>query len=247
MGEEGETYTLDQYKEMSAVQRKKLKKEELLNLLEESIESTVIERKLDEILEELKSIREKSEKCENEIRRIDQTVNDHSKILAAQQKFMEQLDGEKRAKHLIVLGLKEERNMSDLDKFNDIVRVIGLKPGEDVKVENTERLGTINENDQNKVRPMKVTLESMQMRSQMLKNASKLKDQEEGSAYKRIFLKRDTHPDVRAEEKRLYEVFKAERDKPENVDKEVLFDRKNRVVTVNRDEIDRFRLFSSFR
>ena len=71
------------------------------------------------------------------------------------------------------------------------------------------------------------------MRNQILKKASKRKDQEEGSVYRRIFLKRDTHPDVRAEEKRLYEVFKTERDKPENVGKEVIFDRKNRIVTVN--------------
>ena len=70
-------------------QGKNLKKEELLNLLEESIEGTVVEQKLDQILNELKSIREKSEKCEIEIKRIDQGVNNHTKILSAQQKFLD--------------------------------------------------------------------------------------------------------------------------------------------------------------
>ena len=84
------------------------------------------------------------------------------------------------------------------------------------------------------------------MRGKILKNSSKLKDQPEGSPYKKVFLKKDQHPDVRNEEKRLYEVFKAERNKPENGDKEVVFNRKLRIVTVNGDEIDRFKLFSGF-
>ena len=84
------------------------------------------------------------------------------------------------------------------------------------------------------------------MRYEILKNSSKLRDQAEGSIYRKVFLKKDVHPDIRAEEKRLYEVFKAERDKPENVNKEVLFDRKTRVVTVNEEVVDRFKLFSSF-
>ena len=64
--------------------------------------------------------------------------------------------------------------------------------------------------------------------------------------YKKVYLKIDKHPDDRLEEKRLYEVFKAERNKPENADKEVIFNRRTRVVTVNGDEIDRLKLFSSF-
>ena len=73
-----------------------------------------------------------------------------------------------------------------------------------------------------------------------------LKEQGEGSPYQKIFLKKDTHPEVRKEEKRLYEVFKTEKRKGENADKEVLFNRRTRVVTVNGEEVDRFKLFSSF-
>ena len=146
---------------------------------------------------------------------------------------------------MIVLGLKEDPIENDLDKFNNIVTVIGLNP-DDIKVENIERLGTKDDDEPNKTRPTKVTLENSQMRYEILKNSSKLKDQAEGSAYRKIFLKKDVHPDVRAEEKRLYEVFKAEKKKPENVNKDVVFNRKTRVVTVNAEEVDRFKLFSSF-
>ena len=155
------------------------------------------------------------------------------------------MDAEKRAKHLIVLGLKEDRDGDDLNKFRNIVTVIGINQA-NIKVENVERLGTRDENAPNRTRPLKVTLEKSQMRYEILKNSSKLRDQAEGSIYRKIFLKKDVHPDIRAEEKRLYEVFKAEREKPENADKDVLFDRKERVVKVNGDEVDRFKLFSSF-
>ena len=93
---------------------------------------------------------------------------------------------------------------------------------------------------------MKVTFETRSMRDSVLRNASKLKDQGEHDPFKRVFLKRDVHPDIRKEEKRLYDVFKAERDKPQNADFDVVFDRKKRVVTVNGEEVDRFKLFTSF-
>ena len=84
------------------------------------------------------------------------------------------------------------------------------------------------------------------MRDIILKNSKNLKEQPEGSEFKKVFLKRDQHPEVRKEEKRLYEVFKAEKKKPENAEKEVIFNRRSRIVTVNNEEVDRFKLFSSF-
>ena len=159
---------------------------------------------------------------------------------------MEDLDSEKRAKHLIVLSLKEDEDESDQDKFNSILDAIGVRR-EDVKIEGMERLGQVDENRANRTRPLKVTLEQRSMRNSILKNSKNLKEQPEGSQYKRVFLKRDQHPDIRNEEKRLYEVFKAEKNKPENADINVVFDRRARVVTVNNEEVDRFRLGTSFR
>ena len=222
-------------------------KQDLINLLDETVDEPSknrVEEKLDLILLQLGTIK-KNDDYDKEIKRIDDTVNDHSNIFSAQQKFLEDLHSEKRAKHLIVLGLKEEDHGDDEVKFTDIVETIGVRP-RDIKVENVVRLGVRDANQQNKTRPLKVTLEKREMRDNVLKNATKLKDQPEGSDYKKIFLKRDTHPKVREEEKRLYEVWKAEKAKPENAGKEVIFDRKARVVTCNGDEIDRFRLFTSF-
>ena len=240
------TVTLTQYKAMSAAQRSKINKNELVALLDETVddENSVI-TKLDLIINELKLMKEKSEKQDDEIKKINRTVVEHGNILAAHQKFMEGLDAEKRAKHLVVLGLKEETDVDDHEIFLGIIDAIGLRRNE-VTVESTERLGNVDEEQPNRTRPLKITLKQSSMRGNILRNSYKLKDQLEGSPYKKVFLKKDQHPDIRNEEKRLYEVFKAERDKPENVDKPVLFNRKLRVVTVNGEEIDRFKLFSGF-
>ena len=243
MGDEEVEYSLEDYKDMSATQRNKVKKSNLQVLLNESIMSDPVSDKLDRILEELANMKGKNESIEKEIKRIDKTVLDQNKILSAHQKFMEDLDSEKRAKHMIVLGVKEDQDKTDEEKFHDIVSVIGVNTNE-IKVENIVRLGAITDDQPNKTRPMKVSFEKNGMREKILKLSKNLKDQ--GGPYERIFLKKDTHPEVRKEEKRLYEVFKAEKNKGENADKEVAFDRKTRVVTVNGQEIDRFQLFSSF-
>ena len=216
--------------------------------LDEAVDEGNIMTKLDIIISELKQLREKNDSQDKEIKRVEEIVKEQGKIIAAHQKFMEDLDAEKRSKDMIVLGLKEGGGENDDEKLLGLFVAIGVK-AEEVKVESAERLGQLNEGEENenKIRPLKVTFEHKSMRSNVLRNSKNLKDQPEGSDLKRVFLKKDQHPEVRNEEKRLYEVFKAEKKKPQNADKEIVFNRKTRVVLVNNEEIDRFRLFSSFR
>ena len=143
------------------------------------------------------------------------------------------------------MGLKEEDDQDDSQKFLEIIDAVGVERT-DVGVSCMARLGKINEEQEGKTRPLKVTLEQRAMRDNILRNAKNLKDLPEGSQFKKVFLKRDQHPEVRNEEKRLYEVFKAEKNKPENADYPVMFDRRKRIVMVNNEEVDRFKLFWSF-
>ena len=230
---------------MSATQRKTIKKDDLMALLDETMDENNIITKLDVIIDELKTMKEKNESQDNEIKRLEGVINDQTKIIAEHQRFMEDLDSQKREKHLIVLSLTEKNDEDDEEKFLAILDVIGVKRV-DVAIESVERLGQINEEEVDKNRPLKITLGKRSMRDIILKNSKNLKDQPEGSEFKKVFLKRDQHPEVRKEEKRLYEVFKAEKKKPENAEKEVIFNRRSRIVTVNNEEVDRFKLFSSF-
>ena len=261
MGDDEPT-TLEEYRRLTPHQRKSIKKPALQGILdtiasddEVDASGATVVQKLNEILREIKDMKEKNRKYEDDIKRLNDVINDQNKVLAAQQKFLETVDADRRGENLIVLGLAEneapegndeESDKYDEEQFNLILRAIEVAPNS-VQIRSIERLGKLDEGvTTQRRRPMKVTFESRTMRDNILRNASKLKDQGERDPFKRVFLKRDIHPDIRREEKRLYEVFKAERDKPQNADLDVVFDRKKRVVTVNGDEVDRFKLFTSF-
>ena len=194
------TVTLEAYKQMTPAQRNKINKNDLMELLDETMDENNIVTKLDVIINELKLMKDKNESQDIEITRLKGIINDQTKVLSAHQKFMEDLDSEKRGKHLIVLSLKGDGDNSDQNKFLGILDAIGVSR-DGVKIEGVERLGQIDENQEHRTRPLKITLENRNMRNNILKNSKILKDQPEGSQYKKVFLKRDQHPDVRNEEK----------------------------------------------
>ena len=84
---------------MSATQRKTIKKDDLMALLDETMDENNIITKLDVIIDELKNMKEKNESQDNEIKRLEGVINDQTKIIAEHQKFMEDLDSQKREKH----------------------------------------------------------------------------------------------------------------------------------------------------
>ena len=223
------------------------------------VTGNAVVQKLNEIHREIKDIEEKNSKYDDEIKCLNDVINDQNKVLAAQQSFLETIDTDRRGQDLIVLGLTEnvtpegsdddevqDCDAYDNEQFNLILRAIAIDPN-NITIKSITRLGKLQENAEGPSRrPLKVSLETRTMRDNILRNASKLKDQAETDPFKKVFLKRDTHPDIRREEKRLYDVYKTERDKPQNADMDVVLDRKKRVVTVNGEEIDRFKLFTSF-
>ena len=240
--------TMEEYRALTPQQRKNVRKPALQALIESVAEdngdgSGVTQAKLDEILEEVRGIKDKFKKANDEIERLDKIVNDQTKILTAQQKFLENIDSERRGQDLIVLGAIDDGD-DDGERFNRILNAIEIQPTA-IRIKTMKRLGVIDEQNEERRRPIKVTFESRMMRDNVLKNAKKLKNLEDEDPLKKIFLKPDVHPEVRKEEKRLYDVFKVEKNKPDNADFAVVYDRKKRIVTVNGEEIDRFRLFSS--
>ena len=92
--------------------------------------------------------------------------------------------------------------------------------------------------DGNKSRPIKATLTQKSLRNPILKDAPKLKDK--GVAYKRIYIKKDTHPAFRKEYDRIHKSVKTEQEKAENRGKVVVYDHENRVVTVDGIVVDRY-------
>ena len=62
-----------------------------------------------------------------------------------------------------------------------------------------ERLGQIDENQVNRSRPLKTTIEKQNMRNIILKNSKNLKNQPKESPFKKVFL--NQHPAIGNEEK----------------------------------------------
>ena len=73
-------------------------------------------------------------------------------------------------------------------------------------------------------------------RGNILRKTKKLKDTPDSEVGEvnvkgsKVYLKRDQHPSIRREWKRLYDVLKAELQKPENVGHHLVLDYKNKQV-----------------
>ena len=78
------------------------------------------------------------------------------------------------------------------------------------------------------------------MRDDVLEAAKRLKQCEE--PYKKIFIKKDMHPSVRTEWRRLREAEKAERERPENAGCNIQFNVRERKLYKDGVVIDKWGL-----
>ena len=250
---------MQEYKDMTPQQRKTVLKDDLSQLLHSIVESADEEISLASILTELraikaelielKTLKETVENNKKEIGELKEEVRKQTEIIELQQRYLERVDRADIGKKLIILGMKEDDKVPDKDSVDELLNLLQVK--NDVAVSDVQRLGNRREeNDEDEPvvhkRPLLVTVGHVGMRNIVLKNAKKLKDEIEGSKFYKIFIKADELPAVRNEMNRLYQVYKAEKDKPENAMFAVRLDRKERTVTRNGQVIDKFSLKSFF-
>ena len=104
--------------------------------------------------------------------------------------------------------------------------------------------------DPAKCRPLLVKTANKQMRDSLLEEAKKLKDKEDGVplaqkvGYDSVYVKKDIHPSVRREWKRLRDLVDTEKVKPANQGCDIKLDPKTRTVTRNGVVIDRWHLLN---
>ena len=115
-------------------------------------------------------------------------------ILSVVKKVVEQED---RSRNIMVFGLADEENETLSDKISELMEEIGEKPRIEVS-----RLGKVTTT---KPRPVKVTLSSSLIVSQILSKARCLKN---SSRYKSVFISSDRSYEERAEHKTLVEILK---------------------------------------
>lgn len=239
--------SLEAIRRMSQSEKGKMSKQELLHALdaalgEESQKFAMISEKLNAIHGELSSMHAKFEDLSAKQKSLAQENEFLRNAVLQQQKFLESIDAEKRASNVIILGVPEDAmeidgttHESDDEKVAVVfskIEHVGIQPVSIV------RLGKNAPSNPKKGRPMKIVLSNQSTRSQILEKAKKLK--ESGDAFEKIYIKKDVHPQVRKEFRRLRDVEKNEKERPENVGKNVRYVHETRCVMVEDQVVDRF-------
>ena len=144
-------------------------------------------------------------------------VNNQADIIAKQQRFLEFLDRKERECNLVLLGVPDDHEALDgattdqdkVDKAWEATRAT-------CRVTSMRRLGKAGDAGQNgRRRPILVTVATREDRDAVLAVAKHLKTATD--PYKKVYIKKDVHPSVREEWRRLRDAEKTERERPENV------------------------------
>ena len=207
---------------------------------------------LTDILNEMKLMRQEQKTERDRVKKAmeaqDTKMTKLTAVLAQQQRFCEGIDARFRETNVVIMGLPDTGKAfggktDDDEKVKLIFTAIGLG---DIESE-IMRLGAA---DPAKCRPLLVKTASKQMRDSLLEEAKKLKDKEDGVplaqkvGYDSVYVKKDIHPSVRREWKRLRDLVDTEKVKPVNQGCDIKLDPKTRTVTRNGVVIDRWHLLN---
>ena len=145
-----------------------------------------------------------------------------------------------RERNLVILGILEdpealEGATTDIDKLKKVWDAAGIT----CSIKSIQRLG---QTGGSRRRPVLAVVESRADRDTTLEKAKNLKTSTE--TYKRIFIKKDVHPSVRAEWKRLHEVVQREKERPENTDCNIILNFRERKVYKDSVMIDQWNMQS---
>ncbi len=171
---------------------------------------TEVQSTLDKILSEITLIKtgqetinkaiEEIPKLQKQVNELRDLVNGQSAVIDQQQRFIEQLDNTSRECNLVVTGVPEDSQFLQSD--GDQGKIQALAAELDIADIGSYKVFRLGSKHKDRMRPLLLKLSSPELRNRFLTNRSKLKDQD---ATKKVFVKKDTHPAVRNEWRRLRE------------------------------------------
>ena len=241
--------SLNDLRKLQRNQLNRVKKDDLIEaILSASNESLGVterlENRLADIAKELtelkQSINSSKGEVDNRIKVMEEKIEVQANIIQQQQKFLENLDRKERETNVVILGVPDEGEAldgatDDAAKIRKLFSVVGDEP----QVRSYRRLGRHNETSERK-RPILVTLADRGERDRMVSNARTLK--ERGAPFDRIYVKKDLHPAVREEWKRLHTAHTTEKNRPENQGCQIRLDMKERKLYRDGCVIDEWKL-----
>ena len=227
---------LSELRKMQRHQLSKVNKDELIESIlaagQDDVGLSSIMDKFAEVIKEMDSLKALVSSPQSIINKkiasLEIKVEKQSEIIFKQQLFLETLDRRERQANLVVLGVPDnDEDFDGVTSDENKLSKIWTKIGVDVAA-TYRRLGRRTNQDNQRSRPLLVTLQDKSIRASILDRAKNLKTS--GDSYRKIFIKKDIHPAVRKEWERLRNVEKTEKDRPENVGCVVRLDTRERKV-----------------
>lgn len=236
------TRTLADLRKLPRHQLNRLTKDDMMDCIlsssaGEEVALIALTDRINAVVNELAEVKRIIASPDNDVNKkiseLQQQSDKQSEIISRQQRFLENIDRKEREKNIVILGVPDENEalegaVTEEDKLSKIWVKVGV-----VNVLGSHRrLGNNNNNNNNtgtpRRRPILLTLEDKDQRSKILENASKLKTS--GEIYSKIYVKKDVHPSVRNEWRRLREVEKHEKERPENAGCTIRLDTQERKL-----------------
>ena len=156
-------------------------------------------------------------------------IDKQADIICKQQLYLETLDCKERRAN-VILGVPDKQEslsgaVDDENKLNKVWEKLGVN-----NVGGTHRrLGVTAQDSMNRrCRPILLTLKDVSQRQHILERAKNLKTTGEG--FKKIYVKKDIHPAVKKEWKRLHDAERMEKERPENVGCVIHFNTRERKL-----------------
>lgn len=166
-------------------------------------------------------------------------VEKQAETIGRQQRYLEVLDRKERENNIVLLGVPDHQESFDGATSDEAkVKKVLEKAGAGGNPRSVRRLGASN-GDQRR-RPILVSLASRDERDTVLDKAKNLKTCED--PYKKIYIKKDVHPSVRAEWRRLREAEQREKERPENTGCNIHFNARERRLYKDGMVIDQWTL-----
>ena len=168
-------------------------------------------------------------------------VDKQADIIAKQQRYLEFLDRKERENNIIITGVPEENEAlagetSEEKKLSKIWECMEVRE----EIKSHRRLGTRGDANSSTRRPILLTVASKRIRDRILDKTNLLKAA--GRGFSRIVVKKDLHPSIRKEWKRLHDAERAEKERPENAGCVIRLDFRERKLYRNETVIDSWNL-----
>lgn len=243
--------SLNELKRLQRGQLTRLTKEDLIDSIlaipdtnEEPLRTltTKVEELMKEVVEIKRAMTAPDSLINQKIGSLQDQVKKQGEIISKQQRYLESLDRKERENNIIVTGVPDENEAlegttTDEDKLNKIMRKI--EAAEEIK--SYRRLGTRTDNRR---RAILLVVNDKDTRDRILDKAKTMK--QAGGDYAKIYIKKDVHPSVRMEWRRLREVERNEKERPENSGCVIRLDTRERKVYRDGEVIDEWSQQSFF-